>query len=56
MKRRLRWLIPVAVGLLTPLIQHWRDVAGAVGEAVDWIGSSHIVELAAAANAFAIFP
>jgi hypothetical protein len=37
-------------------MQQWIDIGAAVSDALDWIGCSQIVKLAAAANAFPIFP
>jgi hypothetical protein len=37
-------------------MQQWIDVGAAVSDALDWIGSSQIAKLAAAANAFPTFP
>jgi hypothetical protein len=37
-------------------MQQWIDIGAALSDALVWVGCTRILKLAAAANAFAIFP
>jgi hypothetical protein len=56
MKTNLRWLIPVAAGLVVPLALPAEVAADAIVEVAEWMANIHIAELAVAANAFTIIP
>ena len=49
-------LIPIAGGLLAPLVLLPPGWADAIAEAAEWIGDAHVMALAAAANALTLIP
>ncbi len=55
-KTSLNRLIPVAGGLLTPLVLMPPSWADAIVEAAEWVGNGRVMALAAAANALTIMP
>ncbi len=55
-KIRVGRLLPIAGGLLAPLVLIPLGWADAIAEVAEWIGNAHVMALAAAANALTIIP
>lgn len=54
--KKLRWIVPAALGLAAPLAWVAESAAEPIAEAMRCVGSGNIMALAAAANAFTLMP